>query len=110
VKEWKHQIATFSQEIENGSIFMPDERIDEKMIFNAMSSELGPANNRQSGMGNYWYTCPNGHIYTIGDCGGAMIEAKCPECGSTIGGANHRSAMGNEAATAFLDRVNAPRD
>ena len=53
----------------------------------------------------YRYTCPNGHIYTIGDCGGAMVEATCHECGAKIGGTDHRSAAGNAAATTFLDRV-----
>ncbi|XP_071957433.1 NFX1-type zinc finger-containing protein 1-like [Antedon mediterranea] len=24
--------------------------------------------------------CPKGHIYAIGDCGGATMESKCPEC------------------------------
>jgi hypothetical protein len=61
-------------------------------------------------MGNHWYKCPNGHIYTIGDCGGAMQEANCPECGATIGGAGHHSAAGNAAATEFLDMVDAPRE
>merc|ERR1719376_472191 len=28
----------------------------------------------------HWYKCPNGHVYAIGDCGGAMVESKCPEC------------------------------
>ena len=43
----------------------------------------------------HWYKCPNGHVYCIGDCGGAMEKAKCPECGSTIGGTNHSLAAGN---------------
>ena len=34
----------------------------------------------------HWFKCPNGHYYCIGECGGAMQEAKCPECGATIGG------------------------
>ncbi|XP_047485351.1 NFX1-type zinc finger-containing protein 1-like [Penaeus chinensis] len=37
----------------------------------------------------HWYKCPNGHIYCIGECGGAMEESKCPECGEKIGGRNH---------------------
>jgi hypothetical protein len=42
-----------------------------------------------------WYKCPNGHLYTIGDCGGAMERANCPECGAVIGGEGHRAADGN---------------
>jgi len=41
------------------------------------------------------YQCPNGHVYTIGNCGGAMEQGTCPECGAVIGGAQHRAAAGN---------------
>lgn len=33
----------------------------------------------------HWYECPNGHAYVIDACGGAMEEAKCPDCGAKIG-------------------------
>lgn len=44
-----------------------------------------------------WFRCGNGHLYAIGNCGGAMEEKICPEdgCGLVIGGENHRSAPGN---------------
>lgn len=44
------------------------------------------------------YQCPNGHIYTIGDCGGAVMTSRCPECGEVIGGAGHNLAAGNTRA------------
>ena len=44
------------------------------------------------------YKCPNGHIYAIGECGGAMQESKCPECGAKIGGLNHGLTSGNAVA------------
>ena len=34
---------------------------------------MGPAR-------GHWYSCPNGHVYNIGDCGGATVEANCPDC------------------------------
>lgn len=46
----------------------------------------------------HWFKCPNGHVYCIGECGGAMQEAKCPECGAKIGGQNHRLTEGNQLA------------
>ena len=49
----------------------------------------------------HWYKCKNGHFYTIGECGGAMQESKCPECKETIGGTNHRLAEGNQHAGEF---------
>jgi hypothetical protein len=50
----------------------------------------------------YLCRCPRGHIYVIGDCGGAAVTARCPECGATIGGTNHNLAAGN-ATLALAD-------
>ena len=44
----------------------------------------------------HWYKCPNGHPYSIGECGGANQQSTCPECGEAIGGKNHRLAEGNQ--------------
>ena len=44
------------------------------------------------------FTCPNGHVYFIGECGGAMEESRCVECGAIIGGRQLRLAEGNQAA------------
>jgi hypothetical protein len=41
------------------------------------------------------FACPNGHVYTVGECGGPMERAACPECGAPIGGEQHRSVDGN---------------
>lgn len=47
----------------------------------------------------HWYTCPNGHIFTIADCGGAVTTSRCNECGATIGGSGHQIAAGVRQAT-----------
>ncbi|XP_044203715.1 NFX1-type zinc finger-containing protein 1 [Thunnus albacares] len=47
----------------------------------------------------HWHKCPNGHVYLITDCGGAMERRTCPDCDATIGGANHRLASGNQVAS-----------
>jgi hypothetical protein len=47
----------------------------------------------------HWFECPKGHPYFIGECGGAMEESICPECGATVGGTNHRLADTNRPAT-----------
>ena len=49
----------------------------------------------------HWYKCPNGHVYAIGDCGGATEQSKCPDCNATIGGTQHRLAQGNAHAGEF---------
>ena len=63
-----------------------------------------------------------GHIYCITECGGAMEEGRCPECGSSIGGHDHRLRHDNQLASemdgaryaAFSDLANIhnfePRD
>lgn len=47
----------------------------------------------------HWYKCPNNHIYCITECGGAMIESTCPECGAAIGGESHRLRDDNAVAS-----------
>lgn len=47
----------------------------------------------------HWYKCPNGHIYLITECGGAMESRRCPDCNATIGGASHRLESGNQVAS-----------
>lgn len=37
----------------------------------------------------HWFECPNGHLYAIGECGGAVSEGQCPDCGAIIGGSNY---------------------
>ena len=41
-----------------------------------------------------WYECPNGHSYSVGQCGRPMERGKCPTCGAEIGGQNHQSVKG----------------
>ena len=43
----------------------------------------------------HWFKCPNGHPYTIGECGGANQKSTCIECGAVIGGAHNRLEVRN---------------
>eukprot|EP00796_Vickermania_ingenoplastis_P010581 gene10580-7349_t len=56
----------------------------------------------------HWFRCPNGHLYAIGECGGAMQEAKCPECGATVGGTQHRVQETNYFAGDLIDESARP--
>ena len=38
-------------------------------------------------------------MYAIGECGGATLESTCPECGSGVGGTQHRLRPDNAVAT-----------
>ena len=51
----------------------------------------------------HWFKCEEGHVYAIGECGGAMERGTCPECGNQIGGTNHALAHGNTHASEFDD-------
>lgn len=42
-----------------------------------------------------WYSCPNGHLYLIGECRLPMQIGKCPTCGVPIGGKSHRMLDNN---------------
>ncbi|KAG0352119.1 hypothetical protein BGZ54_002955, partial [Gamsiella multidivaricata] len=64
------------------SPYSPVTKEEKLQLFKAMSRELGGA--------GHWYRCRNGHTYVIGECGGAMQEAICPECGTPVGGTGHR--------------------
>jgi len=46
-----------------------------------------------------WFKCPNGHVYVITECGGAMQESTCNECGARIGGGSHRLRSDNALAS-----------
>ncbi|NXY66516.1 ZNFX1 protein, partial [Callaeas wilsoni] len=46
----------------------------------------------------HWFKCKNGHIYVIGECGGAMQRSTCPECHEAIGGTNHTLESSNSLA------------
>ncbi|RLN90337.1 hypothetical protein BBJ28_00013206 [Nothophytophthora sp. Chile5] len=71
------QSATFYQEVSKEEM---------RLIKTAMQTEF-----RGSG---HWYRCVNGHSYSIGECGMAMEETRCPECGARVGGANHSFVEG----------------
>ena len=55
----------------------------------------------------HWFKCPDGHIYCIGECGGAMEKSVCPECKQDIGGLKHKLTDGNELASE-MDGAQAP--
>ncbi|TPX60813.1 hypothetical protein PhCBS80983_g01564 [Powellomyces hirtus] len=77
-------------------------RSEKLQIFAAMGQDIGTG---QGSFGGHWYTCPNGHVYTIGECGGAMHHSSCPECGELVGGSSHTLATGNRVATEYLQEI-----
>ncbi|KAI5895259.1 uncharacterized protein SCHCODRAFT_01088480 [Schizophyllum commune H4-8] len=58
---------------------------------------------RSMGFGyrGHFYNCQNGHTFVIGECGGAMETARCPECDCPIGGSNHQLHSSNTRAMEY---------
>lgn len=110
LEEPSRQMMTALREKLSGSQRIDDEKLDELMkdiatIRRAQPklNPLTPEEKKQivSAVGlskGHWYKCPNGHIYAIGECGGAMERSTCPECKAVIGGERHKLEKGNELA------------
>lgn len=80
----------------NGGAFYSTVTNEERMaVITAMAREF-----RGTG---HWYYGPNMHPFTIGECGGAMQTASCPECGATVDGAHHRTVDGVTRASDLED-------
>ncbi|XP_033105070.1 E3 ubiquitin-protein ligase RNF213-like [Anneissia japonica] len=45
-----------------------------------------------------WYECPNGHLYTIGNCGRPNGTGFCSDCNVRIGGQGYAALPGNKVA------------
>ncbi|KAL3607528.1 hypothetical protein FPOAC2_02513 [Fusarium poae] len=84
-----------AEESLNGGVYRPVTAEELRQVYAASMGEL-----RGTG---HWYTCRNGHPFTINNCGMAMQEATCPECGAPIGGRNHVSVEGVRHATEIED-------
>uniref|UniRef100_A0A8C4L900 E3 ubiquitin-protein ligase RNF213 n=1 Tax=Equus asinus asinus TaxID=83772 RepID=A0A8C4L900_EQUAS len=52
-----------------------------------------------------WYTCPNGHPCSVGECGMPMEQSSCVDCGAPIGGINHRPKDGFQMIQNSIDRT-----
>lgn len=81
----KDLLDTMAARLNTGLGISDKERIE---IVRAMGMKQG-----------HWYKCPNGHIYVITECGGAMQEGNCNECGARIGGGSHRLRGDNRLAS-----------
>ncbi|KAG0635516.1 hypothetical protein HOY80DRAFT_1011825 [Tuber brumale] len=66
---------------------------EKRLVHQAMGEEFSSTGR--------WYTCPNGHPFTIGNCGGAVYARPCPDCGATIGGTGYQLASGVRRAEDF---------
>jgi hypothetical protein len=70
---------------------------DSELCFNSI--QMHKAHHLISAHRGHWFTCPNGHIFSIGICGGAMQTSRCNEYGEAIGGGDHTLLSTNRRDT-----------
>lgn len=54
---------------------------------------------------DHWFKCPNGHVYAIDGCTGAMERSICTGCQASIGGERHRLDVDNNPAPEMFDNL-----
>ncbi|OWZ11359.1 hypothetical protein PHMEG_00015630 [Phytophthora megakarya] len=91
LQDLRRRLLNIVHRARNASFYQDVSMEEMKAIKTAMQAEF-------SGSG-HWYRCENGHSYTIGECGMAMEQTRCPECGAPVGGANHSFVEGTERDT-----------
>ncbi|RPA90894.1 hypothetical protein L873DRAFT_1753088 [Choiromyces venosus 120613-1] len=90
----KERVDQARRLLNGASVFYAPLSTEEKRLVHlAMSAEFSSTGR--------WYTCPNGHPFTIGDCGMARQARPCPDCGATIGGEDYQLASGVQRARDF---------
>jgi hypothetical protein len=80
------EVEAVEKMLRDGVFYAPVSAEEMKAVITAMAGEF-----RGTG---HWYTCENGHPFTVGECGMPMEQARCPECGGVVGGRNHTPADG----------------
>lgn len=79
------------------------EKVHNQFTKTLLRSVLGALQEKEQTLTpGHFYMCPNGHFYVIGNCGGAMITSRCPECQATIGGESHAVTRTNRSAATLF--------
>jgi len=86
LRQFAAEIDDVERALLDGPFYRPVTDEEMRSVYRAMSTEF-------SGTG-HWYTCQNGHYFTVGECGMPMEQTRCPECGAPVGGQHHRSVDG----------------
>ncbi|MCJ1396232.1 hypothetical protein MMC18_009121 [Xylographa bjoerkii] len=87
----KSEVKAVEQMLRDSTFYMPVSNEEKAAVYAAMAHDF-----RGTG---HWYYCENGHPFTIGECGMPMETSQCPQCGSPVGGHNHRAIGGVKPAT-----------
>jgi len=87
----RNEVEEVEKMLRDSTFYMPVSNAEKAAVYAAMASDF-----RGTG---HWYYCENGHPFTIGECGMPMETSQCPQCGSPVGGHDHRAIGGVRPAT-----------
>jgi hypothetical protein len=87
----KEEIEDVEKMLRDSTFYMPVSNEEKAAVVAAMARDF-----RGTG---HWYYCENGHPFTVGECGMPMETSQCPQCGSPVGGHDHRPLGGVTPAT-----------
>jgi hypothetical protein len=87
----KNEVKDTEKMLCESTFYMPVSNEEKAKVYKAMACDF-----RGTG---HWYCCENGHPSTIGECGRPMETSQCQQCGSPVGGHDHRTASGVRPAT-----------
>ena len=90
------EISAAEKMLRDATFYEPVTNAEKAAVYAAMAENL-----RGTG---HWYYCANGHPFTVGECGAPMETARCPQCGATVGGDDHRPAEGVRRANDLEDQ------
>ena len=90
-KEWKDEIdyTSFKCKLANTEKINNYCSVGENIIIERLADGSYQDYGHNLGKNLGIYRCSCGHIYSIGNCGYAMMKSKCPKCGLDIGGEGH---------------------
>jgi len=87
----RNEVEDVEKMLRDSTFYMPVSNEEKAAVYAAMAHDF-----RGTG---HWYYCENGHPFTIGECGMPMETSQCPQCGSPVGGHDHRAIGGVRPAT-----------
>lgn len=87
----QEEMSDAEKMLRGSTFYLPVSNEEKAAVYAAMAQDF-----RGTG---HWYYCENGHPFTVGECGMPMQTSRCPQCGSHVGGQNHRSVGGVRPAT-----------
>ncbi len=86
----RNEVEEVERMLQDSTFYMPVTNEEKAAVYAAMAHDF-----RGTG---HWYYCENGHPFTIGECGMPMETSQCPQCGSPVGGHDHRASGGDRPA------------